>query len=108
MEINDTEITTLSTNGDVNLGGADFDSKILELCKEDIKKTRAEAGRPVFDWDSNKGKRARLRLLEKCKEAKLALVNEVSTEVEVESLTGGEGEDDFNYELTLSNFEEKC
>ena len=77
LEINDTEITTLSTNGDVNLGGADFDSKILELCKEHVKKTRVTDGRPVFDWDSNKGKRARLRLLERCREAKLALVNEV-------------------------------
>ena len=57
-------ISTISTNGDMHLGGADFDKAVLNYCIKMINENRQ------FDWNSKRGKRAKLRLLEACREAK--------------------------------------
>ena len=51
-------IKTISTNGDMHLGGADFDNAILDMIKnqDEIKDRNV-------DWTSPKGKKMNLRLL---------------------------------------------
>ena len=34
LSIEGKKIRTIATNGDMHLGGADFDNEILEMCKE--------------------------------------------------------------------------
>ena len=65
LKIEGEVIETISTAGDVYLGGADFDNKILQICMDKISEDK-----PGFDWQSTKGKRATLRLKQACKEAK--------------------------------------
>ena len=58
-------ISTISTNGDMHLGGADFDKALLKHCQGVI-----EEKYNFNEWGEKKGQRIKLRLLEACKNAK--------------------------------------
>ena len=91
----------------MHLGGADFDKAILNYCINMINENRQ------FDWNTKRGKRAKLRLLEACREAKQQLSTADSYTIEVQSLfpTNEEDEEDngdFSHELTRAEFETIC
>ena len=70
LTIEGNSIKTLSTNGDIHLGGADFDREILDICMEEIKVRYSDKD---INWDSNNGKKKMLRLLKASTEAKMNL-----------------------------------
>ena len=91
----------------MHLGGADFDKAVLNYCIKMINENRQ------FDWNSKRGKRAKLRLLEACREAKQQLSTADSYMIEVQSLFPANEEDDddnqdFSFELTRAEFEDIC
>ena len=97
LKITGDTIVTLATDGDVHLGGTNFNNRMLERCKAVISEERK------IDWKSSKGKKIELRLYLACKEVKHSLIDSASAVIEVGSLFGED--DDFEYEMTRGEFE---
>ncbi|GBP80925.1 Heat shock protein 70 B2 [Eumeta japonica] len=86
-----------ATAGNTNLGGEDFDGRIVAYFNEDFAKTHA---RVLFD---DHKALARLRIV--AESAKKCLTSSPVTRVHIESLTDGI---DYSCELTREMFEELC
>ena len=98
LKITGDAIVTLATDGDVHLGGTNFNNRMLERCKAVIELEGRE-----MDWKSARGKKAELRLYLACKLVKHSLIDSTSAMIEVDSLFGEDG--DFEYEMTRGEFE---
>ena len=88
------------TNGDIHLGGSDFDNMLIDYC---IKEFCRRSG---FDEkDVRKDKKACERLKIKCESAKkfLSIKNEAIVNVD-----NFKGDEDLSVKITLSNFELIC
>ncbi|KAL9269891.1 Luminal-binding protein 5-like protein [Drosera capensis] len=85
----------LATNGDIHLGGEDFDQRIMEYFIKLIKKKHGK--------DISKDNRALGKLRRESERAKRALSSQHQVRVEIESLFDGV---DFSEPLTRARFEE--
>jgi len=83
-----------ATAGDTHLGGEDLDSRLVELCKEEFKKTTK------IDL-SGKDKALR-RLRTQCERAKRVLSSANSAQIEIDALYDAQ---DFKLTLTRAKFE---
>ena len=97
-------IKTISTAGDMHLGGADFDHAVLNHC---IKEITEERNIP-FDDSQKNFKRSSLRLLEACREAKCMLSDSDDHTISVDALFPNEEEEDFVFELRRAELEAFC
>ncbi|RNA04449.1 heat shock 70 kDa cognate 1, partial [Brachionus plicatilis] len=95
MEIDDGEFRVLGVDGDIHLGGTDFDNRLVDHFLQIVK--------DKYHVDLRDRKKATLRLKKKCEELKreLSLVNE--TNIEIDALIG---EQDFECRFTRKKFEE--
>ena len=93
----DNYIEMKSMNGNLHLGGEDFDNKLLEYCCQEIKK------KTNINIELNLKAMSRLRKY--CEKAKIVLssCNEVS--IDIESLANGH---DFHLIITRNKFEDLC
>ena len=97
LTIEDGLFEVKATNGNMDLGGEDFDNKLVEYCAEEFKrKTR-------IDIKSNP--KALRRLRTSCEKAKKTLSSANQAIVEIDDLMGGK---DFYIEITRSKFEDLC
>ncbi|EPS37249.1 hypothetical protein H072_9059 [Dactylellina haptotyla CBS 200.50] len=87
--------TVKATAGDTHLGGQDFDTALLDHFKAEFKR-KAKI-------DISDDPRALRRLRSACERAKRTLSSVTTTNVEIDSLSGGE---DFNSTITRARFED--
>ncbi|RPB27115.1 heat shock protein 70 [Terfezia boudieri ATCC MYA-4762] len=87
--------TVKATAGDTHLGGQDFDTALLDHFKAEFKKKTK--------IDISDDPRALRRLRSACERAKRTLSSVTNTNIEIDSLSGGE---DFNASITRARFEE--
>merc|ERR1711871_945240 len=85
----------VATNGDTNLGGEDFDQRVMEYMMKIFKRKHKK--------DMSKDKRSIQKLRREVERAKCALSSTSSARVEIESLFDGV---DFSETLTRARFEE--
>ena len=88
------------TNGDIHLGGSDFDNVLIDYCiKEFCRRTEIE------ESEIRKDKRACQRLKIKCENAKKLLSIKNETIINVDNFFN---EEDLCVKMTLSTFENLC
>ena len=97
LSIEDGVFEVLATSGNTHLGGSDYDNRLVEYCKQEIKKKNK------IDITGNH--KALRRLKTACETAKKILSSSMNTSIEVDSLADGV---DFNLNLTRAKFEELC
>jgi len=98
LEIADGVFEVLSTNGDTHLGGADFDSRIVEHLVSEFKKAE--------HMDLTKDKMAMQRVKEAAEKAKIELSSTVETEVNLPYITAdASGPKHMVCKITRSQFE---
>ena len=97
LSIEDGVFEVLATNGDVHLGGEDFDNRIMEYCIQEFKRKSK--------LDPIRSARSLGRLKGECERAKRTLSATTSTTISVESFFEGI---DLNVQLTRAKFEEIC
>jgi len=95
LSIDDGVFEVLATNGDTHLGGQDFDNRIMDHFISLIQKKHKKNLREDL--------RAMGKLKREVEKAKRALSNQMSSRIEIESLTDGI---DFSETLTRAKFEE--
>lgn len=99
LEIGDGVFEVLSTSGNNNLGGDDFDQRIMDYLVEEFKKDNA--------IDLSKDKMAMQRVKEAAEKAKKDLSGMTQTEVSIPFITqGSEGPLHLSVNLTRAKFEE--
>lgn len=86
-----------STNGNVHLGGEDFDNKLVEYCMNDFKKK--------YKVDVSKNPKSIRRLRTACEKAKRQLSSSMSAIIDVDGLCEGH---DCNITISRSKFEQLC
>ena len=86
-----------ATNGHTQLGGEDFDNKLVDYCMADFKKKTKQ--------DISKNARALRRLRTQCEKAKRLLSSATTAPIECETLADGE---DYNTNISRAKFEELC
>jgi L1 cell adhesion molecule like protein len=87
----------LSTSGNTHLGGSDFDNRLVDYCKQEIKKKHK-----IDITNNNKSLR---RLKTACETAKKILSSSMTTTVELDSLSEGI---DFSLVISRAKYEELC
>lgn len=97
LAIEDGVFEVLATSGNTHLGGSDYDNRILEYCKQEIKKKHKV--------DINGNNKALRRLKTACESAKKILSSSMTTTIEVDSLVDGV---DLSINITRAKFEELC
>ncbi len=99
LEISDSVIEVISTNGDTHLGGDDFDDCVIDFLIEEFKR---ESG-----IDVRKDKMVLQRLKEAAERAKIELSSTVSTDINLPFLTAdATGPKHLALTLTRAKFEE--
>lgn len=86
-----------ATAGDTHLGGADFDTLVVEYCSAEFKK------KTKLDIAGNF--RAMRRLRTACEKAKHTLSSSTQAQIEIDSLVDGQ---DFSLVITRAKFEALC
>jgi heat shock protein 1/8 len=86
-----------ATAGNTHLGGEDFDSRLVNCCVNEFKRTHK--------LDISENKRALRRLRTACERAKRTLSQSSETLIEVDALMDGK---DFCMKMTRARFEELC
>lgn len=87
----------IATNGDVHLGGEDFDNRIVSYCLQEFKrKTKL---------DASESKRAIARLKGEAEKAKRVLSSSSITTISIDSFFEGM---DLNVQMSRAKFEELC
>lgn len=81
MCVEGNKYTTLSTDGDTDLGGADFDNCFADYCFEEFKK---ENGTDLRLLTNEKGRRAANKLRKACSQAKIDLSTSYEANLELE------------------------
>ncbi len=97
LSLDDGIFEVKATAGDTHLGGADFDTALVEYCVQEFKK------KTKLDLLSNA--RALRRLRTACERAKHTLSSATQASIEVDSLLDGQ---DFQTTLTRAKFESLC
>jgi L1 cell adhesion molecule like protein len=97
LAIEDGVFEVMATSGNTHLGGSDYDNRILEYCKQEIKKKHKV--------DINGNAKALRRLKTACESAKKILSSSMTTTIEVDSLVDGV---DLSINITRAKFEELC
>jgi molecular chaperone DnaK len=98
LDVGDGVVEVLSTNGDTHLGGADFDSRIVEHLVSEFKKAE--------HMDLTKDKMAMQRVKEAAEKAKIELSSTVETEVNLPYITAdASGPKHMVCKITRSQFE---
>jgi molecular chaperone DnaK len=101
LEVGDGVFEVCSTSGDTQLGGVDFDKKIVDWL--------AEAFLVEHSIDLRKDRQALQRLTEAAEKAKIELSGVGVTEINLPFITAGEdGPKHIETRLTRSQFEEMC
>tara|TARA_Y100001933_G_scaffold265129_1_gene335605 strand:- start:8477 stop:10405 length:1929 start_codon:yes stop_codon:yes gene_type:complete len=101
LEIGDGVFEVKSTNGDTQLGGDNWDEKLIQYLLDEFKK---DSGIDL----SNDGQ-AMQRLKEEAEKAKVALSSSASTEINLPFITAdASGPKHLNVEVTRSKFEQIC
>nr|QCI07573.1 Hsp70-type chaperone [Nitophyllum punctatum] len=101
LEVGDGVFEVLSTSGDTNLGGDDFDSKIVEWLVEEFKN---EEG-----IDLSQDRQALQRLTEAAEKAKIELSNLTQTDINLPFITStNTGPKHLDKNITRANFENLC
>ena len=102
-----------STNGDIHLGGIDFDNKLLQYCMTEFVKRNTLTESHVMQL--LKDIRAQRRLKSSCKNAKRTLSTSMTTTIYIDSFftytendTGNIISKDLNITVSRSKFEELC
>ena len=97
LSIDEGVFEVLATSGNTHLGGSDYDNRLVEYCKQEIKKKHKVeiTGNP----------KALRRLKTACESAKKILSSSMTTNIEVDSLVDGV---DFSINITRAKFEELC
>jgi L1 cell adhesion molecule like protein len=97
LSIDEGVFEVLATSGNTHLGGSDYDNRLVEYCKQEIKKKHKVeiTGNP----------KALRRLKTACESAKKILSSSMTTNIEVDSLIDGV---DFSINITRAKFEELC
>lgn len=99
LEVGDNVIEVKSTNGDTNLGGDDFDRKVIEYIIDEFKK---DSG-----IDLSNDKMALQRLREAAEKAKIELSNTLETEINLPFITADStGPKHLVLKITRSKFEQ--
>ena len=81
----------------INIGGEDFDNKLIEYCVQEFKNKTAK--------DIMQNPKALMRLRSECENVKKILSSATKTNIELDNLINGE---DLNIEITREKFEELC
>lgn len=97
LSIEDGVFEVLATNGDVHLGGEDFDNRIVNYCLQEFKRKNK--------LDASESKRAIARLKGEAEKAKRVLSSSSVTIISIDSFFEGV---DLNVQLTRAKFEELC
>ena len=86
-----------AVNGNINLGGDDFDNRLIEFCSNEFKRK--------YSIDFKENKKALLRVKIECEKAKILLSSSNEAIIEVEYLI-----DDYDLyiKITRTQFEELC
>ncbi len=99
LEIGDGVFEVLATNGDVKLGGDDFDDEIIKLLLEEFKKSNG--------IDLSKDKLAMQRLKEAAEKAKIDLSAVTKTTINLPFITAdATGPKHLEYDLTRAKFDD--
>ncbi len=99
LEVGDGVFEVKSTSGDTQLGGDDWDQRIVEYCAAEFKK---ESG-----IDLSKDRQAMQRLREAAEKAKVELSNVVQTNINLPFISAtAEGPVHLDFSLTRAKFEE--
>lgn len=99
IEIGDGVIEVLATNGDTNLGGDDFDNKLIQWMIDEFKKQEGV--------DLSGDKMAMQRLKEAAEKAKKELSSATTTNINLPFITAtAEGPKHFDMNLTRAKFDE--
>ena len=100
LEIGSGVVEVKSTNGDLHLGGVDFDNAIIDWVVDEFKKENG-------GFDLSKDNMAMQRLADAAEKAKIELSSTVSTEINLPYITALDGMPvHFMKTLTRSNFEQ--
>lgn len=94
LDIGDGTFQVISTSGDVNLGGDDWDKAIMDWIFEGIKDS--------FNLDLRSNKLATQRIKDASELAKIALSNQTSTEITLPYLAMGADGNPVNFSATLT------
>lgn len=97
LTIDDGIFEVKSTNGNLRLGGADFDNRLLIHLSEEFKKK--------YKKDLSTNNKALSRLRAACERAKKTLSSQLQATIEIDSLMDGQ---DFYTSITRAKFEELC
>ena len=97
LSLEDELVEVRATNGNVHLGGEDFDNRLVEYCTGEF---RRKTG---IDIKSNP--KALRRVRASCEKAKRALSSIIQATVDIDALMDGE---DLNVVITRSKFEYLC
>lgn len=97
LSIDEGVFEVLATSGNTHLGGSDYDNRLVEYCKQEIKKKNKV--------DISGNAKALRRLKTACESAKKILSSSMNTTIEVDSLADGV---DFSINITRAKFEELC
>ena len=97
LRIEGGDFKVLSTNGDMFLGGEDFDKIVTKYCQEEFKK--------AFDIDISNNTKALRKLSTASQKGKRLLSESINTDIEVEDLAGDE---DCSVPMSRARFEQLC
>ena len=101
-KINDDHLVfeVILTNGDIHLGGSDFDNALIDYCIKDFCKKNKNDEKEVKN-----NKMALKRLKIKCEDAKKILSIKNETKINIDNFFG---EEDFCIKITIDLFEKIC
>lgn len=101
LDVSDGVFEVLSTSGDAQLGGTDFDNKIVEYIVEDFKKNNG--------IDLSKDSTAMQRIKDAAEQAKITLSNQTSASINIPFITADQnGPKHLALELSRAKFENLC
>ena len=101
LEVGDNVVEVKATNGDTQLGGDNFDIKVLEWLLDEFKRDQG--------IDLRKDNMALQRLKEAAEKAKVELSSRQETEINLPFITAdASGPKHMNLKLTRSKFEQMC
>ena len=97
MLIENGMIEVLATGGNTDLGGEDFDNRLVDHCIKEFKR--------LHQKDLSDNSRSVRRLKTACERAKITLSSSTKATIEIDSLCDGI---DFNLSITRARFEDLC
>lgn len=101
LDISDGVFEVLATSGDAQLGGTDFDNKIVDYIIDDFKKNNG--------IDLSKDPTAMQRIKDAAEQAKITLSSQTSTNINIPFITADQnGPKHLSIDLTRAKFESLC